>query len=412
VRLAGLAFLFVFLACACGSVFNPSQLTIGAVYPLAGPQSQGGSQELAGLRAALQVAQDEGLLRRPVNLRVISVQTPNEARAAVDSLIDQYHVPIIAGTYGSTLAEAAAAEADQRRVVYWETGAVADNVTQHRNYVFRTVATGMTLGTTAVQFTHDVLMPAIGETPSQSRAVIVSVDDTYGQSVADGESLLAKSLGIPVVDRISYDAHHYDAHAIAVRVAADVPDYLWDVSYLTDGVDIWRAVHSAAVPLRAAIGTSSAFCMPGFGQALGADAVGVFAADKPDDSVNPAALTSGARGLLAKAKRAYAAQGVGASMEIPGVAGFAGGWALFHGVLPRVRGETTPDAVRTAAYQLDEPAYTSVNGGGVKFAPPGAPNAGQNLRAPSNVEEWVSSGVTRAVYPSAFATGNPIIKPR
>ena len=45
------------------------------------------------------------------------------------------------------------------------------------------------------------------------------------------------------------------------------------------------------MPLRAAIGTSSAFCMPAFGQLLGAASVGVFAADKPDDAISQAALS-------------------------------------------------------------------------------------------------------------------------
>ena len=95
--------------------------------------------------------------------------TPEAARAAVDRLIDTYHVPAIVGTYGSTLAEAAAARANQRHVVYWETGAVADQITMGRPYVFRTVATGSTLGREAVDFTSSMLVPASGERVRLSR---------------------------------------------------------------------------------------------------------------------------------------------------------------------------------------------------------------------------------------------------
>jgi branched-chain amino acid transport system substrate-binding protein len=390
------------LLAACGGVAQ-APLTVGAVYPLSGPQAEGGRQELGGVKAALSLAGG-----RPVNLETRSVETPEQARAAVDQLIDQDHVPIILGTYGSTLAEAAASEADRRHVVYWETGAVADLVTQRRNYVFRTVATGGELGRTAVQFTADELLPRDGLRPGAVRAVIVNVDDIYGRSVADSEQKLAGQVGIPVVDRIRYDPITLDAGEIARRIAADRADYLWDVSYIDDGIAIWSSVVESGVRLRAAIGTSSAFCMAEFGRRLGAEAVGVYAADKPDDQVNPNALSPRARALLARARAAYAAEGLGSDMSLSGVAGFVGGWTLFHDLLPGVRGSVTPDAVRAAAYRLNEPMGSSINGGGVLFAGPGEPNAGQNLRAPSTVGQWQAVNVMRTVYPAGFAEAAPI----
>jgi len=398
--------LLVAAGCSSGQAVGQAkpELVVGAVYPLNGPQAEGGKQELGGVRAALAVA---GLSRR-VQLDVVSAETPAAARAAVDRLIDRDHVSVIVGTYGSTLSEAAAARADARHVVYWETGAVADLVTQHRQYVFRTVATGMTLGTTAVDFTDRVLLPAAALAPQASRAVIVNVDDVYGRSVADAEQSLAAQLGIPVVDRIEYDPNLLDPARIAAAVAAAQADYLWDVSYVDDGIAIWKAILERGVHLRAAVGTSSAFCMPEFGQRLGRQALGVYAADKPDDQVSPAALTPAARGLLEKARAAYAAEGLGRRMPIPGVAGFVGGWTLFHEVLPKVKGAVIPDAVRQAAYQVDDPMYTSINGGGVKFAGPDQPDAGQNLRAPSVVGQWQAVGQMKTVYPASFADGRPM----
>jgi branched-chain amino acid transport system substrate-binding protein len=397
--------LLVLAACiqAAPATSQP-RLVIGAVYPLTGPQAEGGRQELGGVRAALATAGLAGEVR----LDVVSVETPAAARAAVDRLIDQDHVSVILGTYGSTLSEAAAERADARRTVYWETGAVADLVTQRRRYVFRTVATGMTLGTTAVTFTDRVLLPAAGLAPAAARAVIVSVDDVYGRSVADAEQQLAAELGIPVVDRVQYQVSTLAATQVAARVAAAHPDYLWDVSYVDDGVAIWRAVEEQGVRLRAAVGTSSAFCMPEFGHRLGQQAVGLYAADKPDGQIGTAALTPAARDLLERARTAYAAEGLGQSMPIPAVAGFVGGWTLFHEVLRGVRGAVTPDAVRAAAYQVDDPEGTSINGGGVRFAGPDQPDAGQNRRAPSVVGQWQAVDVMRTVYPAGFATASPL----
>ena len=405
-RLAVLALAAVVLG-ACGSASSASNqpvLVVGAVYPLSGPQAEGGHQELTGVRAALALAQRSGVLKQRIDLRVRDVETPAAAAAAVDRLAHVDRVSLIVGTYGSTLSEAAAARANADHVLYWETGAVADSVTYDRPWVFRTVATGGTLGRMAVDFTSDVLAKQAGLT--HPTAAIVEVDDVYGRSVADAEAATAESYSIRVIDRVRYSATSYDASALVTRLAGDRPDYLWDVSYLQDGVAIWRSVLAQSWRPRAAVGTSSAFCMPEFGAQLGAGAVGVYAADKPNQAVSPNALDPSARALLTKATAEYTTLGGGSTMEIPGMAGFVGGWVLFHDVVPHAAALTSA-GLRDAAFQLDIPEGSEINGGGVKFGVPGTSDQGQNLRAASMVAQW--QGVERlgVVYPPTYATAAP-----
>lgn len=398
------------LVAACGgsssTASNSQTITLGAIYPLTGPQAPGGKDELAGVEAALQVAQSQGVLSRRVQLQIVDATTPSEASAAVDRLVKQNHVPVILGTYGSTLSAAASTEAEKLKTVYWETGAVADPITAQRRYVFRTVATGGSLGRMAVNFTHDVLIPATGV--SAPRVVIVHVNDIYGQSVGGGELALARQLGINVVETIEYNPRAFDPYALADRIAADQADFLWDVSYLDDGVAIWQAIQSKHVPLRAAVGTSSAFCMPEFGRRLGASAIGVYAADKPDATISEAALSPSGRKLLAAAVSSYARYNH-AAMSIPAVAGFVGAWTLFHDVLPNVTGAVTPDVVRTAALKVDVPVGDSINGGGVRFGADGALDEGQNTRAAAVVGQWQAIQDMRVVYPAAYATAKPLL---
>lgn len=400
------------VAAACSqSVQSQSQsqnhdLVLGAIYPLSGPQAAGGKEELAGVQAALKLALSTGALTVPVRLQVVDATTPQAASAAVDELVRDYHVPAILGTYGSTLSASASARAEQLKTIYWETGAVADPITAQRQYVFRTVATGSSLGRMAVTFTHDVLIP--DTKVASPRVVVVRVNDIYGRSVGDGEVSLATDLGIPVVDVVEYDPHAYDANAIAARVASDRPDFLWDVSYLDDGVAIWQALLRQHVPLKGAIGTSSAFCMPAFSQRLGAGSVGVYAADKPDAQISQAALSPAGQALLAEVRSLYARDNGGADMSIPAVAGFVGGWALFHDVLAQLPVPVTPDAIRTAALGLDVPVGDSINGGGVRFSGAGALDEGQNTRSSAVVGQWQAVGDMKTVYPPAFATGAPI----
>jgi branched-chain amino acid transport system substrate-binding protein len=384
---------------------SSNELVLGAIYPLSGPQAAGGKEELAGVKAALALAQSSGGLKRQVRLEIVDATTPQAAAAAVDHLVRDDHVPAILGTYGSTLSAAASARAEELKTVYWETGAVADPITTQRRYVFRTVATGSALGRMAVNFTHEVLLPTYRL--HAPRVVVIRVNDVYGRSVGGGEQTLAASLGMPVVDVIEYDPHAYDAAVIAARVAADHPDFLWDVSYLDDGVAIWQALVRQHVTVKAAVGTSSAFCMPDFSKRLGADAVGVYAADKPDADISDAALSPAGFALLQQARSNYARANGDSSMSIPAVAGFVGGWTLFHDVLSRMPGRPTSDSIRTAALAVDVPVGDSINGGGVRFGDEGTLDEGQNTRAAAVVGQWQAIGVMKVVYPPAYATGRP-----
>ncbi|HEV2029984.1 MAG TPA: ABC transporter substrate-binding protein [Candidatus Dormibacteraeota bacterium] len=407
-RLVALVALVLFAAAACAQS-QPDQsheLVLGAIYPLSGPQAPGGKQELAGVRAALGVAESSGALKTHVRLHVIDATTPQEASAAVDALVHDYHVPAILGTYGSTLSAAAAARAEALKTVYWETGAVADPITAQRRYVFRTVATGSSLGRIAVTFTHDTLLPKLNL--SSPKAVVVRVNDIYGRSVGGGEEALAKTMGIQVVDVIEYNPNAYDPDVIAARLAADHADFLWDVSYLDDGVAIWQAVLRNHVSLRAAIGTSSAFCMPAFGQRLGSGSLGVYAADKPDASISAAALSPAGQALLAAARSVYARDNNGDTMGIPAVAGFVGGWTLFHDVVATLSGSITSETIRSGALVVDVAVGDGINGGGVKFGADGSLDEGQNTRAAAVIGQWQAVGVMRVVFPAAYATGTPI----
>ena len=403
--------LLLLIAAACGEsqARQSNELVLGAIYPLSGPQAPGGKEELAGVRAALQLAESTGALKVRVHLDVVDATTPGAAAAAVDHLVRDDHVPAILGTYGSTLSAAASARAEELKTVYWETGAVADPITAQRRYVFRTVATGSSLGRMAVDFTHDVLIP--NYKVQSPRVSIIRVNDVYGRSVGGGEQALASTLGISVVDVVEYDPHAFDPAVIATRVAAAHPDFVWDVSYLDDGVAIWQALLRQGVQVKAAVGTSSAFCMPDFAKRLGAGAIGVYAADKPDADVSEAALSPAGHALLDQARSIYGRENGGASMSIPAVAGFVGGWTLFHDVLAKASAPLNAESIRVAALGVDVPVGDSINGGGVRFGGPDGLDEGQNTRAAAVVGQWQGIGIMRIVFPPAYATSKPLLSP-
>jgi len=393
-----------------GTTSGPT-IIVGAVYPLTGPQGAGGREELAGVRTAVRLINERGGVGgRPVGLDVRDAATPAAGVAAVDALARQ-HVPLILGGYSSVMAFEASAEANRHGTVWWETGAVADDLTMPPGesvvpYVFRTVAVGSNLGRMSARFTDEVLLPRWNMSADQARVVIVYEQDVYGRSVAAGASAEAAARGLKVIDRIPYDPASFQPADIAQRVADARPDFLWDASYLSDGIALWRAIAASPVRLKGAIGTSSAFCMPEFGAALGRLAEGLYASDKPDADINTKALSVDAKVLFDRATTEYK-KVEHHEMGISALAGFVGAWALLHDVAPRAS-SLTADSIKDAAHSIDLPYGSSINGAGLRFGAPGSADAGQNQRAASVVWQW-QGGRQRVVYPASYQTAAPIV---
>jgi hypothetical protein len=201
---------------------------------------------------------------------------------------------------------------------------------------------------------------------------------------------------------IPYDASRTDFTQLARRIADARTDVLFAVSYLDDGVALVRALRAADVPLVASIGTSSSFCHPQFGRALGPLAVGTFASDKPDQAhVRMDALAPEGRRTLAWASAQYERR-YHTAMSAEALAGFANGYSLFTHVLPAARG-LDPAAVASAALATKLPRGTLANGSGLDLAPPTATDGGENRRAAGVIWEWVAPGERAVVWPALFA---------
>ncbi|GAC1626133.1 MAG: hypothetical protein NVS4B2_05190 [Chloroflexota bacterium] len=384
-------------------------IQIGALYPLTGSQAGGGAEEYHGMQIAARLVNRAGGVRGQ-QLAFITANAPSAdaAPGAVDRL-KQQGARVIVGSYGSTISLPASAEAQRQNLIYWESGAVATMVTE-RGYpnVFRTVTTGNSLGRAAARYVALVAAPRLGRAPSRLRTAVVYARDVYGSSVGRAMVAEAHILHFDLQDTsvIPYDPYHLHIRALVSRLKSVRPDVVMVVGYVQDAVAFRRETLRQHVRPAVMIGTSSAFCMHAFGNALGRGALGLFASDKPDTTFSPRALLPATRPLLARATSLYRTT-YHADMTAPAVAGFVAGWILFHDVLSR-SGSLRPADVRAAALRLNLPYGSEINGAGVKFAGPGAPDAGQNLRAISVIWQWQRPGHEVIVYPKNYATAAPI----
>lgn len=375
-------------------------LVIGAIFPLSGPQANG--DELAGVQLAADLVNDDGGIKgRKVSIQTDDAATPEEASAAVDKLVNR-GVSVIVGTYSSPQALVASARASGRGAIYLEVGAVADAITERGLAgVLRTVADGSMLGRQAASFAHDFVIPGLHLRSDSARVVVMYENDQYGSSVGYGAVDEAARLGLNIVDTITYNAANADFDQLASTLAADRPDVILGAAYLADAISVRQAMLRHSVSVKAIIGTSSTYSSPAFGDALGSAAVGIFSVDKPDDSLSAGGLTPDGRALLSQAESAYRAK-TGKSIDSEVMAGFVGGWALFHEILPAAKSLTSSD-IWKAATAVDLPYGSEINGAGLRFAPIGQADAGQNERAASVIWEWVGARTRSIVYPPTEA---------
>jgi branched-chain amino acid transport system substrate-binding protein len=402
--LALLAVLLLAAACTGDRRDQPEPVRVGAIYPLSGTQGMGGVDEYHGVRVAADLVNREGGVRgRPVVIDKVDVPEADAAPGAIKALADR-GVELVLGSYGSTISSPAAAAAAGRGSLFWETGAVGKLAGPGEgDLVFRVAPTGGLLGRGAIRFVADQLAPKLGRSASSLRFAIAAVDDVYGHAVADGARAELRERKLRVTADVAYDPRRYDPAAVVRRIAGGRPDVLFVVAYLEDGVELRREQVRQHLPLLASIGTSSSYCMPEFGALLGDDAVGLFASDKPDThGINPAGLTPEARALLDRADAAYR-RAHGHPMSAAALAGFSGAWALFRHVLPAAD-SLAPTDVAAAARAARVPAGGLPNGSGLRFAPPGGPDAGANLRAASVIWEWTEVNRREVTWPPQFAT--------
>jgi branched-chain amino acid transport system substrate-binding protein len=402
------ALAFVAVACSVAPADTDDTIKVGAIYPLSGSQGQGGIDEHRGaLLAAQLVNADGGVDGRAIEVVSTDVPAAEAAPGAVADL-EAGGVDVVLGSYGSTISAPASEAAAANDMLFWETGAVGMLSARSEQGVrtFRMPPTGAVLGRNAIGFVNGPLAEAFGRDAGDLRYAVSFVDDVYGRAVASGALQAAAEMSLGVVGRFGYDFRTVDYDALARRIDRSGADVLFVSAYLVDAVELRRALVRNDVDLLASIGTSSSYCMPEFGAALGEDAVGLFASDKPSgDAIDPSTLRPEGADLLARARSSYDERW-GEEMSPAALAGFSAAWALFAEVMPVAaeRGGLSPDSIADVALETDLPMGSLPNGSGLRFGEPGTATAGDNIAAAAVIWEWMVPGEHMVVWPPKLAT--------
>jgi branched-chain amino acid transport system substrate-binding protein len=411
-------------------------IRIGAVFPLSGSAAVLAGYELRGVEIAAELINaDGGIGGRPVELEIRDLQRRTDAPEVMASLRDE-GIDLVIGAYASDLSVAASQAAASAGLVYWEAGAVADQLTgRGLPSVFRVGASGSNLGSNSAAFAASQLAPRLGHTASELRIAIISADDAYAASVADAAAATSASLAMPVVVRTSYSLVLPDWDGVMRDLAAADPDVIILASHIPDGIAFRRAMLASGLQVGGLIGSTMAQCDPDFAGDLGADAIGIFASDRPTGGFEPDALRPAARTVYDRFAAAWGsptideaypdedssgygeygegeysisgpAESASAAATEEALSGFTAAWALFYKVLPAAQAEGALDAdsIARAARAMDLPEGSLPNGAGLRFSSD-AQTLGQNERAAAVIWQWQAIRTYAFVWPATFATG-------
>ncbi len=433
IRGVGAVLVALLLVAGCSGLQGQglASIRIGAVFPLTGNAASLAGPELAGVRIAVDLVNaDGGVGGHPLALEVRDLQSRDAAHAVMSDL-KRSGIEVVIGAYASDLSIAASAAADRAGLVYWESGAVADRLTgRGLPSVFRVGASGTNLGSNSASFAATELAGRLGKTAAQLRVALVVADDDYANSVADAAAATASRVGLSIVARVTYNLSAPDWPQVMAELAAASPDAIILASHIPDGVAFRQAMLAAGLKVGALIGSTMAECDPDFAGDLGADAIGIFASDRPTAGFRPEALDAGARVAYQRFAAKWAA--VAATLtptpasgtpeyplagpaEVPtaaaneeALAGFSAGWALFRDVLPAAAassaGAPAAASVAAAARTVDLPEGSLPNGAGLRFSTNGT-TLGQNERAAAVIWQWQAVNTYAFVWPPSYATG-------
>ena len=359
------------------------EIRLGALYPRSGFNSYLGEEAWRGVELAMRVQNAKG----GINGKEIKI-TPADAPdiqtgvSEVERLISKEGMKVVMGTFTSGVAYATSVVAERNGVIYWETNAIADNLTQRGlKYLFRPSARSSQTGGGAVNITKDALAPLLKIPVSQLKVAIINEDTQWGSEVGNYAEQFTKAAGLQLVTHDAYSAKAVDLSSLVLKLKSLSPDAVIAASYTPDATLFWKQSRELDFMPKAFIGTGSGYTARDFYKAFGSDANGIFSSDFPQYDQNPEAAP-GITEYIQLYRKTYNEEMRGPQSLVAFTSA-----SLLWDVLARAN-SMDPEVIRRVALETDIPLGKTPIGWGQKFAPPGDPNMGTNLRTFCAVMQW------------------------
>jgi len=376
------------IALTAGAAIAQAPLRIGAINPYSGPLALYGDE----LARGYQLAVDEknakgGVLGRKIELVRGDAANPQQGIAAVDQLVTRDNVDLLIGTYISAVSNAASDAALRHNKLYWDTNAVAADLTERKlpNFI-RSGPNAAIFADTSVRAIVEMVAPALNKQPRDLSVWIEHEDSIYGKSIGDIQKKLLEGKGVKVLGQGAHNFRAADLTDVVLRTRRANPDVWLMTGYVPDGNLLLKTSreHGFKPPVILMVGTGDTFETL---DALGAEFLeGVFVVSYPRPDISEK-FGPGASAYLAAYRKAYNREPIAPQ----GLTAYTGMRILLEAV--EAAGSTDVEKVRAAAAKMDKPLNSYPSGFGVKFD-----DKFQNTRAIFTVIQW-QSGKQVTVFP-------------
>jgi branched-chain amino acid transport system substrate-binding protein len=373
-------------------VLAAGPITIGAINPYSGPMAQYGDEVTRCYELAAEWVNGQGgLLGRTVQIVRASATSAQEGIAAVEQLVGHDKVDILVGTYVTAISNAASENALNYNKLYWETNALARDLTDRGLPNFaRSGPSSNEFAARAVEGAVKLVAERLGKAPKDLRIWLEHEDSAYGTSIMKEQQRLLKAQGIEASIG-SHSVRAIDVTDSILRAKSAGTDLWISTAYVVDTNLLLRAARDQAFK-------PPAMMLVGVGdtvetlEALGNEYLeGILVVSYPRPDINEK-YGPGASGFL----KLYRDKFGRAPIAPQGMTAFVGMKILFEAI--KGAGSTDYEKVLKAAAAMDKPPATYETGYGVKFDA-----TMQNTRALPVIAQW-QGGAVKAVHPSEAAT--------
>jgi branched-chain amino acid transport system substrate-binding protein len=394
------------LAAAAGLLLAPAihaqqaPIKVGALNPYTGPLALYGTEVTRGYELAVdRINASGGLLGRRVELVRGDVSTPQQGIATVEQLVTRDRVDLFVGTYISAIALTASDAALRYNKLYWETNAVAQQLTERGlpNFI-RSGPDGSAFANTSSAAVRDLVAPALKKDVRGLKVWIESEDSIYGATIAQAQKRILETFGANVVGIGAHSARTIDLNDTVLRIKQAAPDVVLQTGYVPDANLLLRTLRDQGVK-------PGAIMLVGTGdtaetlQALGQQYMnGVLVVGYPRNDITEA-YGPGNKSYLDAYKAKYNAEPIAPQ----GMNAYSGFLMLAEAV--KAAGSVDPAKVQPAAAKLDKPENSYASGHGLKFD-----KNFQNVRAGFTVSQW-QNGKLVTVFPKKAVLPNVTLAP-
>ncbi|MBM3557392.1 MAG: branched-chain amino acid ABC transporter, partial [Alphaproteobacteria bacterium] len=213
-------------------------LKIGVVLPRSGPQGKIGQSCQQGVDLAVAMLKDMGY--PAVELMAADTETNVQKARAVTEKVIQDGAHLVIGAFDSGATSALAQVCEQKGIPLVINIAAAPPITeQGYKFVFRNFPTSIRIVQDTLKLQKEIF-EMTGKTPK--KAVVLHVNDTFGESVKGGILALfgGANMPYPLPAAIAYDANARDLSTEVSVAKANGADLIWTVSRLNDALLLTR----------------------------------------------------------------------------------------------------------------------------------------------------------------------------